>query len=147
MAEKAPPRPGIDAFHKERSKCVDAFASLEAAVISLLTSADISPKADSFGQKLASLAKAKPSPQLSKAAIDKLPDILARCDEIRELRNDIIHARLKLAVICDVHMACFINLRDDLKDCQNARLLTLEGMRALAARILHLTAELEGIRR
>ena len=92
MANHSPPNPGIDVFHKERSKCIDAFVSVEVAVIQLLV-----------------------------AAIDRF-----------EMRNDLVHARLQLAIIGTDQRACLTNARHCLAGSQTARLFTLDGLRAVA---------------
>lgn len=142
MTTIGPTKPGIDAFHRERSKCVDAFADLETAVIRLMRAAAIKSGGESFGQKLDKLAKAKANPQLPKASISKLPLLLKRCETICALRNDIVHSRLQMAVIGEEHRACFVNLRECESSGQTARIFTLPGLRDLSAEMTDLAREL-----
>jgi hypothetical protein len=135
------PRPGIDAFHRERSKCIDAFAAIEEAVVRLLSQSDIKFGGESFGQKLGLLQKIKASPSRSKEKVAQLQILLKRCEAICALRNDIVHSRLQLAVIGEDHRACFSNLRECQSGSQIARLLTLEGLRSLSAEMLKLAEE------
>jgi hypothetical protein len=135
------PRPGLDAFHRERSKCIDAFAAIEEAVIGLLSASDIKFGGEPFGQKLELLRKIKASPKRSKERVAQLQTLLKRCVEINELRNDIVHSKLQLAVIGEDQRACFTNLRDCQSGSQTARLFTLEGLRALSVEVLKLADE------
>lgn len=143
----APNRPGIDAFHRERSRCVDAFADLEEAVIALLLAHDIKFGGESFGMKLGKLTKLKPSPRLSKTCAARLVDVVNKCAALTALRNDIVHSRLKLATIGEDQKACFINLDQCGAHAQSARLLSLEGLRAVtleSARLAQEARELKG---
>lgn len=135
------PRPGIDAFHRERSKCIDAFAAIEEAFVRLLSQSDIKFGGESFGQKLKLLQKIKASPSRSKERVAQLQVLLKRCEALCELRNDIVHSKLQLALIGDDHRACFTNLRDCQSGSQTARLLTLEGLRALSVEMIKLAEE------
>lgn len=135
-------RPGIDAFHRERSKCIDAFAAIEEAVMRLLTQSGIKFGGEPLGQKLELLSKIKPSPQFSKQRIAQLHTLYSRCVVVNELRNDIVHSRLQLAAIGDDQRACFTNLRECQSGSQTARLFTLEGLRGLSAETLTLAEEL-----
>ena len=51
MATASPNLPGIDAFHRERSKCIDAFAETEEAVMALLRLTGIKLGTEPFKQK------------------------------------------------------------------------------------------------
>ena len=136
------PRPGLDAFHRERSKCIDAFAALEEAAIRILAQEDAKIGEEPFGQRLKVLGKVTASPRRSKDRVAKLQVLLIRCAELNELRNDLVHSRLQVAVIGDDNRACFTNLRECQSGSQTARLFTLEGLRALSADMLKLAEEL-----
>jgi hypothetical protein len=136
------PRPGLDVFHRERSKCIDAFAAIEEAVIGLLSHSDIKFGGESFGQKLELLSKIRPSPKRSKERVAQLQTLLKRCGEINGLRNDIVHSKLQLAVIGEDQRACFTNLRDCQMGSQTARLFTLAGLRALSVEMLELAGDI-----
>lgn len=138
------PQPGIDAFHRERSKCIDAFSQLESAIIVLLGLAGHSCGGEHFGQKLTLLKKAKPNPKLSKARLAKAHELLGRCEALAEVRNDIVHSTLQLAVIAEANRACFINLRYCQSGSQTARLFSLEGLRELSAEMERLAEGLRG---
>ena len=127
------PKPGIDAFHRERSRCIDAFSRLEAAIVALLDLANHTCGTESFGQKLALLRKARPTPKLSKARLSAVQKLLNQCEKHAEVRNDIVHSTLQLGIIGETHRACFINMRYCQSGSQTARLFTLEGLRTLTA--------------
>lgn len=139
------PRPGIDAFHRDRSKCIDAFSAVEEALIGVIAKTGGKIGAESFGQKLAQLRKAKPTATFTQAQIDRLQKLLDGCLAISELRNDIVHSALKLAVIGDDQRACFINLRHCTSGSQTARLFTLQGLRALTADMNDLAREIRDL--
>ncbi len=101
--------------------------------------------AESFGQKLAQLRKAKATSTFSQAQIERLQKLLDGCLAISELRNDIVHSALKLAVIADDQRACFINLRHCASGSQTARLFTLEGLRGLTADMNELAKEIRAL--
>ena len=139
------PRPGIDAFHRTRSKCIDAFSEVEQALIWIIERSGGKVGSDSFGQKLERLRKAKPSATLSKAQIEKLTSLIDGCVAINELRNDIVHSTLQLAVIGSDQRACFINSRQSTSGSQTARLFSLEGLRGLTAEMTELATKIRGL--
>lgn len=132
------PKPGIDAFHRERSKFIDAFSQLESSIVWLLSKTGHACGSEHFGQKLTLLKKAKPSSKLSKAQLSKVHALLDRCETLAELRNDIVHSTMQLASIAESNRACFINIRYCEADGQTARLFTLESLRGLSAEVLQL---------
>ena len=131
-------RPTADTFHRDRSKCVDAFADVEQAVIVLLRACDAKVGNEPFSAKIQKLSNVAPSSRISKAAVAKMPAVLVRCFEIATLRNDIVHSKLKIVIVDDEHKACFINLREDDKSTQSARMMTLEGLREVSTQMLEL---------
>jgi len=136
------PRPGLDAFHRERSKCIDAFAAIEEAAIRILEHEGIKFGEESFGHKLKLMGKIEASPKRSKDRLARMQTLVNRCASINELRNDIVHSKLQLATIGEDQRACFTNLRECQSWSQTARLFTLEGLRALSAEMLALADEL-----
>jgi hypothetical protein len=144
MSTPATPPPGIDAFHRERSKCIDAFSKLESEVVILLGIAGHSCGSEHFGQKLALLKNAKANPKLSKARLAKVHELLRRCEALAEIRNDIVHSVLQLADIGGTNKACFINMRYCQSGSQSARLFTLGGLRELSAEMEKLAEDLRG---
>ncbi len=138
-------RPGADTFHRERSKCVDAFAEVEQAVITVLRVREQKVGSEPFSAKIAKLKAVSPSSRLSKASVGRLPALIARCSEIANLRNDIVHSRLQIAVINEEHRACFINLREDDRSSQTARLMTLQGIRDTATEMRELGNDLRAL--
>ena len=145
MTGLPPPKPGLDAFHRERSKCIDAFAALEEAIISILVSLKLKSGTETFGQKLDMLAKAKAHPQFSKARMQALQLLLPRCKSLGELRNDIVHSRLQIAELGDETRACFTNTRHCLSGSQTARLFTLDGIRSVRSEATELASALRAI--
>lgn len=145
MNATANPRPGIDAFHRNRSKCIDAFSEVEQALIAVIERSGGKVGSDSFGQKLEQLRKSKPSPTLSKGQIDRLKKLIDGCATLNELRNDIVHSTLQLAVIGNDQRACFINSRHCTSGSQTARLFSLEGLRGLTAEMTELAKQIRSL--
>ncbi len=139
------PRPGLDAFHKDRSKCIDAFSAVEEALLAAILATGGKASAASFGQKLAQLRKAKATPAMSAERLTKLQGLLDDCLAIGEVRNDIVHSVLKLAVIGDDQRACFVNLRSCNSGSQIARLFTLEGLRSLTSEMNDLAQKIRAV--
>ena len=138
-------RPSADTFHRDRSKCVDAFADVEQAVIVLLRACDAKFGNEPFSAKVQKLRSVAPSCRISKAAVSRMPALLGRCAEIAALRNDIVHSKLKIAIVDDEHKACFVNLREDDKSSQSARMMTLEGLREVSAQMVELANDLRAL--
>jgi hypothetical protein len=145
MASNNATKPGADAFHRERSKCIDAFAALEEAIIVILTGLAIKSGSETFGQKLELLSKAKANPRISKAKIQALQSMLPRCKALGELRNDIVHSRLQIEQLGEETRACFTNTRHCLSGSQTARLFTLSGLRSVRSEAVDLASELQKI--
>lgn len=139
------PRPGIDAFHRTRSKCIDAFSEVEQALIAIIERSGRKTGSESFGQKLQQLRKAKACPALSKEQIEKLKNLIDGCAAMNDLRNDIVHSTLQLAVIGNDQRACFINSRHCTSGSQTARLFSLEGLRGLTAEMMDLAKKLRSL--
>lgn len=135
-------RPTPDTFHRERSKCVDAFADVEQAVILILRICGAKVGGEPFGAKIQKLRDVAPSPKISRAAVAKMPEVIERCAEIANLRNDIVHSKLKIAILDDEHKACFVNLREDDKSSQTARIMSLAGLREVAGQMTALANDL-----
>lgn len=142
MASTAQPNPGPDAFHRERSKCIDAFASLEEAIVLLLDAMKIEFGAESFGQKIGLMQNAKAGPQFSQSRMQSVHNVLQRCKNLGELRNDIVHSRLQIASFDTETRACFTNTRQCLSGSQSARLFTLAGLRSVTTEATQLAEEL-----
>jgi hypothetical protein len=53
------PSAGIDAFHRQRSRCIDAFAVVEMLVVSLLRRNGEKCSCEPFGVKAGALLKVK----------------------------------------------------------------------------------------
>jgi len=118
---------------------------MEECAIRILRQEEIKIGEESFGQKLKLLGKIKASPRRSKERVALLGTLLDRCAAMNELRNDIVHSKLQLAILGEDHRACFTNLRECHSGSQTARLFTLEGLRALSTDMLKLAEELSKV--
>lgn len=129
MATSNPPQPGPDAFHRERSRCLDGFAALEQSVIALLVRAQVKITNGPFGQKVQSLKKLEPGKGVTNSACLAASVLADDIATILDVRNDLVHARLQIALIGNDQRACFINARQCTSGAQLARLFSLESLR------------------
>jgi hypothetical protein len=80
MSNAAAPKPGLDAFHRERSKCLDAFAACEEAITKLLKLNGIKSGSEPFGQRVEKLRKTKASPTYTKTRKQRVDSLLAELE-------------------------------------------------------------------
>lgn len=74
MSDKLPPSPGPDAYHRERSKCIDAFAALETAALKVMDALEIKSAGESFGQKNRQTWKSQTYPEVFTSSANKADD-------------------------------------------------------------------------
>jgi hypothetical protein len=138
-----PPKPPkIDAYHRERSKCLDALVTCEEVVISLLVKAEVKFGGEPFGKKIEKLRKAKVGKLYCEQMKSQTDALLVRLEELMNIRNDIVHARLRLENIGGVEKACFINARECTNGTQTARLFSLDSLRDVTRKASKLAEEL-----
>ena len=135
-------RPGTDAFHRERSRCIDAFAACEEAVATLFFQTGAKAGADVLAQKISSLAKIPASPGYAKARREKVIVQLSALADLLPVRADIVHGRLRLAQIDGEIFACFVNAKDLGGDYLKARLLPFENLRTLTRTVTKIAEDL-----
>lgn len=135
LAPNAPPSPGKDAFHRQRSKLIDAFADVEEGVMRLLDQTGSKRGAEPLKQKLAIVLKAKAGPAYSSTRKTQVDEAIKAIDTLLELRADLVHARLAVTMI-DVEMhACFVNARETGIIGRKARIMTLVEMRTITTQV------------
>lgn len=140
--ECSPVKPGIDAFHRERSRFTDAFARCEIAVVSMLSSNGAKICADPLGQKIARALALEPSQTLGKARKAQLDPILRELLDLIAIRADVIHAPLRVIELEGNNVACFVNTRNHGEKWPAARLVTFDNFRALTRRVAELAIAL-----
>ena len=145
MTSCQPPQPGIDAFHKERSRCLDAFVACEEAVIALLLTSGCKFGNEPFGSKVEALRKAKSSPTYSAKRKRAVNGLLEQFEDLLELRNDLVHSRLQIATISEDQRACFINARQSPTGTQTARLFSLKNLQDLTKKAADLAKRLREV--
>lgn len=121
-----------DSFHWARSLCIDAFAQMEEAIVAVLAQSGKGCESQPFGQKLKMAQQIKASPSLSKQRLAELKSLLKECQDVAEIRNDIVHSRMQVAVMESQQKACFSNSRQCLSGIRTARLFTYEALRNLS---------------
>jgi hypothetical protein len=98
-------------LHVARSRFLDAYGSVEAAICKRLKAHGIEPGHRSVGQKIEALRDIKASPQYSKSERQRIHQVLDRLERTNEIRCDVVHAALKVIDIEGELSACFINSR------------------------------------
>lgn len=131
MTEEVTPHPSIDDFHQDRSKFVDAFATVERAVTQLLLASRTPIGCEPFAEKIKLLRNAKPAPQYSKAQKAKVVQTLQGIEDLVSIRNDIVHSRLIVAPVDDEWIAIFVNARQASGHTKTARMISQAGFRKL----------------
>ena len=139
------PQPGINAFHRDRSKCIDAFANLEAVVSKLSIGAELALKNETFGEKLKQLKRAAGDCDLSASQLAAVRETLGRCEILASVRNDIVHSVLQIESVDEINVACFTNVRKLGAESQPTQRLSLANLRVLTIEINELAADLRSI--
>ena len=129
----APPQPKIDALHRLRSKFLDEFATLEAAMFEMLHKTGADVHAQHFGQRIELARKNIAEKQSKPPVADGLGAVLDICVSLGCIRNDLVHSRMQLVAIEGVTYAGFANNNQVCPvDSIKPRLLTLEQFKALS---------------
>jgi hypothetical protein len=138
----SPQKPKPDAFHRQRSKCIDAFAALEEAIIGTLLNLQCNSKCESLGLKIEAIRKvcAEKSPQA------KCHSLLDDCERMSSIRNDLVHSRLQVIDQGDRTVAWFANTRELHEHQGNARIFTLQGLLQLYQNVNTLADEVRKLK-
>ncbi|MFM5885039.1 MAG: hypothetical protein ACKOQ3_06905 [Novosphingobium sp.] len=137
--------PQIDAFHRQRSKCIDAFAELEETVVSVQLFVKMKPSSDSLGQKIESLRAAQSTQRLTDESRSNLYAALDKCTALNAVRNDLVHSKMRFLENELGSFAIFANTKNCRAFHQQAQMLTLEGLRHLYAETTEAIKELQAI--
>ncbi|PEQ11223.1 hypothetical protein B2G71_18215 [Novosphingobium sp. PC22D] len=141
----SPPGPGIDAFHRARSRCLDAFAGAEAAVVMIMARTGESNLTVPLGAKVEALAKLKPDPTYSNNAKKTVDGELEKLRPLLCVRADIVHARMEIVTIDgDVH-ARFANAAVLWHPYPTFRLLNYRQFGELTATVEAIAAKLRDV--
>ncbi len=95
-------------FEKERSRTLDHFAKIEASIAGLLLIFKLGVGREMLSCKMEKLRKAKPMPSFSQKHIDKMTELLDRVESLMNIRNDLVHAQMKIVLINEISHAQFI---------------------------------------
>lgn len=93
---------------------IDEFARLELAVGLCLVRLDrpSNSRKATFGQRVAELSKAKPSPRLSKAKAEALGTLAPDCEPLQRLRASVVHGVMEPGFRNGEPVAFFRNVAD-----------------------------------
>ncbi|MBA4354277.1 MAG: hypothetical protein C0409_06250 [Novosphingobium sp.] len=132
-------------LHLYRSQCIDAFVTVETAVITICRK--ISPGADgkTLGQRAKRLREISASPAYSKAQRNQMHAALDELEELLPISNDIVHGVLTIVRLDQQHIAAFTNARDIISIAPSARLLTREQLQKVTQVTARLASRLDKI--
>ncbi|MCP5396799.1 MAG: hypothetical protein H6918_08710 [Sphingomonadaceae bacterium] len=130
------------AYAIARSKLVDAFASAEAAVINRLVALKLDVKTMP-GQNLATLAKAKPAPQYSKANKASVDAAIKELTELQALRCDIVHGKMQTVTVGGDDFAGFTNPQQYAPYSKQVRLISADQFAILIKHINQLASAIQ----
>jgi hypothetical protein len=137
------PAAGMDAFHRQRSRCIDAFAAVEAQVIKRLKDHGTKCGGEPLAQKIVTLAGTPASPFYPASAKKKTDAVLSSLLELLPVRADIVHAPMVLVVIDGVAHARLINAVAACSPYPSCRLLSFDQFRELTRRLEEIAEQFE----
>ena len=143
MPEASPFPISLDVFHRERSRCVDAFATVELVVNYLLAISGTKCGGEPLGQRIVNLREAKPSSGYSKARKKTVDEALKLLDAWLPLRADLVHGRLQLAELDGEVHACFANARQAALPGKQLRMFELADLRMATQRVTAIATKLQ----
>ena len=133
--------PSLEQLHFARSAFIDAFVTVETAVINRLKASD-AKLAGLFGQNLDLLRKIPASPRYSKAERASVHAALEELAEVQAVRCDVVHGRLNPVRIDGELRACLINPQRQTERCPLVRLISLAEFGLMTVRLLAIAQKL-----
>ena len=131
-----PPMPKLDAFHRARSKIIDAFIVFESALVQRLDQGKISKQGNSLGLKLKCVSKLAAGSGLTDEAIGRIKEVADRCLPLVAVRNDLVHSQLQLVFLDGIQCVCLINANQPRTGNDTARIVSLPYLQHLAKLML-----------
>ena len=135
-------RIGIDAFHRERSRCVDAFATAERAVNNTLDATRSKRGGEPLKQRIANLRKVQPMSGYSNTRKLTVDVALNELETRLPLRADIVHGCLELVEFPEDNRACFANARQEVGPGIQMRTFTLSELREVTLKVSEIATRL-----
>jgi hypothetical protein len=125
--------PDLQAFQLARNDVLDAFAQVEASVISFICSrgGDVGCPTRPLAQKLETLASLKAGPRLSKAKKQAISLEAQKLAATLPVRADVVHSPLRIVTL-DGIVALYVNASASNAQFPVARMLSLKQHYALA---------------
>ena len=133
-------------FARLRSDFMDGFARLEIAVGCRLKALDIplERRKCGFDQQIEALAKAKPSPKLSKAEAVGLAGLPQDCEPLQRLRASMAHGVMEVVTGAAEPLAIFRNAVDVIEGLSACEALTRDDFRRYIEALAVLTGRANG---
>jgi hypothetical protein len=122
-----PPPPSADSFHRERSKLLDGFARVEAALVRVIVRSGGKAKRDTLAGKIKAFRE-----QRASTISEEMNSHLNRIQELNSLRTDIVHSTIGLIDQDGERFAVFSNASAAADRVQPATRLTYQAMREIA---------------
>jgi hypothetical protein len=135
----------IDAFHRERSRCLDEFVALEEALTGYLQSLGIRADGMPLGQKQKRFNDHIKTNCSALADYEKFKGIAARCSSSIAIRNDLVHSRLHIVSIDGANCACLINVGQPRTETIESRIVSLIALQALTKLVKENASALRGL--
>lgn len=140
MTNKAPHQ-NEDTFHRARSRLIDAFAKLEAKLVSLLERAGRPIKGDTVASKLKTIRDSA-----TPASIERVVPELDRLGVLIPVRADIVHGTMVLIDIDGERFANFRNARESVNRAQRATQISYRNLKAFTEELDQITSALDQLK-
>jgi len=130
-------------FAELRSNCLDAFVRLETTICRCIIhfGCGLDPKKVPLSQRLTSLAKVKPSSQLSRERAADLVQLTQSCEQLLATRAALVHSVMALGEADGQPVALFQNAADAALDRPVYLVLTPRGFEKIEAAARSLTGK------
>jgi predicted ATP-binding protein involved in virulence len=128
----------LSSFYRLRSEMLDGFAEIEASILVYLSTNNLKNICETapLGHKVAAAMKIPAGPQRSKELKTKADTELAQLKTLLELRADMVHSRMEIAVtIHDKLIAIFKNAKTAAHDDHGASVFDLSELSKFVALI------------
>ncbi len=132
-------------LHLYRSQCIDAFVSVEKAIIALCRKLSPGHDGEILSQRTKRLRGVPASSTYSKAQRTQLHAALDELEGLLPIRNDIVHGGLTTFRMDQQQVAAFVNVRNATSIAPSARLFTSEHLQKVIQMTCGLAAQLDNI--
>lgn len=141
-----PKPPKDDAYAKTRSRCIDAFAKLELAVITASHRLGLTLNERALiGQRIKKLADAATLSKVPQPTRAELQGLCGQSEILLRERTDLVHAEMVVAVLETQSLAIFRNSADLAAGKPEARVYTLSSLKRLQQEVMDTAAAFDAL--